>query len=251
MLFVDIDASLVGQIVIINRLYISTYDNFSSLDYWLIVQKIQIELTRHYMMTETLRFTFVSVTVIQLFAGSVGADYVVTFNSSDGLSEEKLQREFLSTLYVKANGTFLGDDFQISNNTDPNQVGNSLKFKDYDECHPAEVVHIPDCGINSRCVNLNMTYVCTCNEGYENNGNECTTYYQGKSKEDGVDTVLFVALIVPVSVFFVMAFIIIAAFMVRASRRSRRKKEEIESKRSIRSFSLFLDRYFGDETNVY
>ena len=40
-------------------------------------------------------------------------------------------------------------------------------------------------------------------------------YYQGKSKEDVVDTVLFVALIVPVSVFFVMAFIMIAVFMVR------------------------------------
>ena len=46
-------------------------------------------------------------------------------------------------------------------------------FLDYDECHPAKIVHVPDCGINGRCVNLNMTYVCACNEGFERNGNEC------------------------------------------------------------------------------
>jgi hypothetical protein len=56
-------------------------------------------------------------------------------------------------------------------------------FLDYDECHPAKIVHIPDCGPNARCVNLNMTYVCACNEGFENDGSECVSKYRQIDKE--------------------------------------------------------------------
>jgi hypothetical protein len=54
---------------------------------------------------------------------------VVTFNSSDGLSEKKLHEELTPTLNVKQNGTFLGNDLQISRNTDRSQAGNMMKFK--------------------------------------------------------------------------------------------------------------------------
>ena len=54
---------------------------------------------------------------------------MVTFNNSNGLSEEELQKELVPTLNVKTNGTFLGDDLQLSMNTNPNQTGNNLKFR--------------------------------------------------------------------------------------------------------------------------
>jgi hypothetical protein len=48
-----------------------------------------------------------------------------------------------------------------------------MYFTDYDECNPPENIHIPDCGPNAICTNLDLTYNCTCLEGYIGNGINC------------------------------------------------------------------------------
>ena len=48
-----------------------------------------------------------------------------------------------------------------------------MYFTDYDECNPPENIHIPDCGPNAICTNLESTYNCTCIEGYTGNGINC------------------------------------------------------------------------------
>jgi hypothetical protein len=47
-------------------------------------------------------------------------------------------------------------------------------ISDYDECNPPKDVHIPDCGNNSVCTNLETTYECTCLEGFTRTGGNCT-----------------------------------------------------------------------------
>ena len=47
-------------------------------------------------------------------------------------------------------------------------------FIDYDECNPPANIHVPDCGPNAICTNIEATYNCTCLEGYARTGVNCT-----------------------------------------------------------------------------
>ena len=56
--------------------------------------------------------------------GSVGVDFIVTFNDTTGVNDINLQQEFLNALNVTNNGTFLVDsNFQMTNETDPTFQG--------------------------------------------------------------------------------------------------------------------------------
>ena len=50
-------------------------------------------------------------------------------------------------------------------------------LSDYDECNPAQSVHIPDCGNNATCVNTNTSYDCVCHDGFINDGTGCISKY--------------------------------------------------------------------------
>lgn len=62
--------------------------------------------------------------------GSVGVDYVATFNDTTGVNNEMIQRELVGVLNATKNGTFIGDsDLKISDKTDLNEVANELTFQ--------------------------------------------------------------------------------------------------------------------------
>ncbi|CAB3981589.1 Uromodulin-like 1, partial [Paramuricea clavata] len=107
--------------------------------------------------------------------GSVGVDYVATFNNTNGVNNQNLQQELINTFNYTNNGTFLGgSDLQLSLETDPIKVAEeALTFQDYDECNPAQSVHIPDCGNNATCVNTNTSYDCVCDDGFIDDGSGC------------------------------------------------------------------------------
>ena len=48
-----------------------------------------------------------------------------------------------------------------------------LLLSDYDECNPALINHVPDCGSNANCVNRNMTYDCVCKDEFVSSGPDC------------------------------------------------------------------------------
>jgi hypothetical protein len=56
--------------------------------------------------------------------GSVGVDFIVTFNDTTGVNDINLQQEFLNALNITNNGTFLMDShLQVTNETDPTFQG--------------------------------------------------------------------------------------------------------------------------------
>ena len=62
--------------------------------------------------------------------GSVGVDYVATFNNTNGVNNQNLQQELVSTLNYTNNGTFLGSsDLQLSEENDPIKVAEALTFQ--------------------------------------------------------------------------------------------------------------------------
>ncbi|XP_028414303.1 fibrillin-2-like [Dendronephthya gigantea] len=169
----DIQASVEGQFVIINRVFIPAYNDTQSLEYFQITQVLIIELTNLYTRTPRLRFTFQSIIILRLFEGSVGFDYVATFNDSAGINNENIQEELVESMNVTQNGTFLGADFQISKSTNLTEVKSQFSVKDYDECNPQNIIHTPDCGNNALCRNTNTSYECICFSGYEKNNTGC------------------------------------------------------------------------------
>ena len=62
--------------------------------------------------------------------GSVGVDYVVTFNNATGVSTNLVQQEIVAVLNRTNNGTFLGDsNLKISNENDTAALENSISFQ--------------------------------------------------------------------------------------------------------------------------
>ena len=82
----------------------------------------------------------------------LGVDYVARFGETQGISYEKLLDELTSTFNMtSSNEAYLGNSgLQIQ----------GVTFQDYDECNPAETVHMRDCGNNTSCENTNFTYNC-------------------------------------------------------------------------------------------
>ena len=61
--------------------------------------------------------------------GSVGVEYVATFNKTDGVNDNSLKTELAGALNVTNNGTFLADsDLQLSEETDPAKAIEALQF---------------------------------------------------------------------------------------------------------------------------
>ncbi|XP_028406421.1 fibrillin-3-like [Dendronephthya gigantea] len=183
----DIQASVEGQFVIINRVYKPAYNDTQSLEYYEITQLLIIELTNLYTRTARLRFTFQSIIILRLFPGSVGFDYVATFNDSAGINNENIQEELVESMNVTQNGTFLGADFQISESTNLTEVKDQFSVKDYDECNPQNSIHTPDCGNNALCRNTNTSYECICLSGYEKNNTGCNDVDECALRKDNCD----------------------------------------------------------------
>ncbi|XP_028416436.1 fibrillin-2-like [Dendronephthya gigantea] len=169
----DIQASVEGQFVIINLVYIPAYNDPQSVEYFQITQLLTVVLTNLYTRTARLRFTFQSIIILRLFQGSLGFDYVATFNDSAGITNENIQEELVESMNVTQNGTFLGADLQISESTNLTEVKSQFSVKDYDECNPQNSIHTPDCGNNALCRNTNTSYECICHSGYEKNNTGC------------------------------------------------------------------------------
>ncbi|CAB4035853.1 Hypothetical predicted protein, partial [Paramuricea clavata] len=67
---------------------------------------------------------FVRIIITRIYNGSVGIDFIVTFNDTTGVHDINLQQEFLNALNVTNNGTFLVDsNLQVTNETDPTFQG--------------------------------------------------------------------------------------------------------------------------------
>ena len=61
--------------------------------------------------------------------GSVGVDYVATFNTTAGVNSNNLKNELANALNTTNNGTFLADsDLKLSEETDPTKVIEALEF---------------------------------------------------------------------------------------------------------------------------
>jgi hypothetical protein len=73
---------------------------------------------------------FFDIIIVINSQGSVGFDYVVTFNDTTGISHQIMQEELANVLNVTNNGAFLGDsDLQISTSTNRSQLENELIFE--------------------------------------------------------------------------------------------------------------------------
>ena len=66
----------------------------------------------------------VSFTNTNYSPGSVGFDYVATFNDTNGINNKIIQKELASSINITKNGTFLGEDLQISKETNLTKVAN-------------------------------------------------------------------------------------------------------------------------------
>ncbi|CAB4010958.1 fibrillin-2-like isoform X48, partial [Paramuricea clavata] len=160
---VDVMAAVQGQILITNQVFLADYNDPRSAAYFQITQVIIIQLTGLFRRTATLRSKFLSITILGLFQGSVGVDYVVTFNDTSGVNNEIIQEELVGALNTTNNDTFPGGL----------QISSDLTFQDYDECNPTGSNPTPVCGHNATCVNRNISYDCVCDEGFVNNGTSC------------------------------------------------------------------------------
>ncbi|XP_028415959.1 fibrillin-1-like [Dendronephthya gigantea] len=169
----DIQASIEGQFRIINLKYDSSYDNQQSRKYYDFTQELIIQLTNLYTRTEKLRFIFQEIIILRLFPGSVGFDYLATFNDTKGINNENVREELASSFNVTGSGTFLGKNLQISKSTNITQVKSLFTVKDYDECNPQNKIHTPDCGFNATCINTDTSYDCVCHSGFEKNHTGC------------------------------------------------------------------------------
>ncbi|CAB3978176.1 Uromodulin-like 1, partial [Paramuricea clavata] len=168
-------ASVQGGIRIINRNFEPEYNDTTSAGYFQITQVIIVALEANYRNTRFGAF-FVGIIITRIYPGSVGVDYVAGFNNSNGVNNQNLQQELISTLNYTTNGTFLGDsDLKLSEETNRTKVAEALTFQDYDECNPAVSVHTPDCGNNATCVNTNTSYDCICDAGFIQNGTGCNS----------------------------------------------------------------------------
>ncbi|CAB4000659.1 Uromodulin-like 1 [Paramuricea clavata] len=260
-------ASVQGQIRIVNREFKAAYNNRKSLAYFKITQTLIIELSRLYRRTSTLSLKFHSIFIIRLFQGSVGVDYVATFNDTTGVNNEMIQEELVGVLNATKNGTFIGDsDLKISNKTDLNEVANELTFQDYDECNPPDIIHTPDCGNNATCVNRNMSYDCVCDEGFANDGTGCILLLaQRNVDKNELDEVraFVIAVIVWLVLCFLIAFILVVIAglnlcKVPSERHTvRHRYEETNMPRNVTTpshrSSAVTDAYdyYGDEIIVY
>ncbi|XP_028415702.1 fibrillin-2-like [Dendronephthya gigantea] len=166
-------SSVQGQLFIINQPYVPAFDDTQSSDYITFTTTLTFQLTNLYTSTPRLRFTFHSIIILRLFPGSIGFDYVAIFNDTKGINNGNVQEELASSINVTNNGTFLGNDFKISEETNMTKLTNLLTVHDYDECNPENVVHTVHCGNNATCVNTNTSYYCACNQGFVKNGTAC------------------------------------------------------------------------------
>ncbi|CAB4012177.1 fibulin-2 isoform X3, partial [Paramuricea clavata] len=126
---IDVVASVQGGIKIINRVFEPEYNDINSAGYFAITQVIIIALEANYRNT---RFgaIFVGIIITRIYPGSVGVDYVATFNNTNGVNNQNLQQELIETFNYTNNGTFLGDsDLKLSEETNKTKVAEVLTFQ--------------------------------------------------------------------------------------------------------------------------
>ena len=62
--------------------------------------------------------------------GSVGVDYLATFNNITGITNEIIQNDLVMSLDIRSNGTFLGNSsLQVSNGTDVASIANDVQIQ--------------------------------------------------------------------------------------------------------------------------
>ncbi|XP_028412674.1 fibrillin-1-like [Dendronephthya gigantea] len=244
---VDIVASIQGQLRIQNRQFLVAHGNQASFEYFKFTEEISNGLENLFKKTETLASTFKAITIIRLFNGSVGVDYVAGFSSATGLSSENIQNEISRAVTFSESGAYLGNDFKISDSTNITQLQMELaelfKFTDYNECAQETV-----CWENSKCVNTNTSYNCVCHEGFEpvDDGTGCIAAKKGVSKDDvNVVKTLLVAIIVWLTLCFVTTLIItvIAVFSVCNSFGSEASAEEFGKDMEVVPVSITTPAY--------
>ncbi|XP_028415949.1 uncharacterized protein LOC114539510 [Dendronephthya gigantea] len=157
-----------GGFVIINRNYTPMYNDKNSIEYLQFTEEVASWVEKYYLKTK-FAANLVGVRVIKLYPGSVGVDTISAFDpAATGITASGLSQELESELDLEKSGKYIGP-LQLTR--DPGE--NALNFSDYDECNPAEDIHIPDCAEHASCVNLEATYNCSCNEGYTGDGVTC------------------------------------------------------------------------------
>ncbi|CAB4004793.1 c-binding -like isoform X1, partial [Paramuricea clavata] len=160
--------TLEGGLVVQNRVYKATYNDSTSPEFMQFAEEVEAPLET--LINQT-KFASDSkgVRVTSLYNGSVGVVYLALFDpSTAGLTSSSLGSELEAQLNTTNNEKFLGA-LQLKKS----DSGNAFAFTDYDECNPAESIHIPDCGPNATCTNVLSTYNCTCLEGYIREGTTC------------------------------------------------------------------------------
>ena len=122
----------------------------------------------------------VSCLIIGLSPGSLVVDYLVSFNSTNGVTAAIVQNELFQTLNATNKAGLFLCDFQLSDS--PSADASVLSFTDYDECNPADNVDTVDCDDNEKCVNTDLSYDCVCTTGYKNEGSGCVVLNEEFSK---------------------------------------------------------------------
>ncbi|CAB3990733.1 3-oxoacyl-[acyl-carrier- ] synthase, mitochondrial, partial [Paramuricea clavata] len=217
-----------GGFVVINREFKINYNDTNSIEYLQFAEEVA-EVVKEYYMKTQFAPNLVGVRVIDLYPGSVGVKYIALFNpTTTGVTSSTLRSELEPELDIVNNEKFIGS-LQLTKIDGEN----ALTFSDYDECNPPENIHIPDCGPNAMCTNLDSTYNCTCLEGYIGDGVNCAALPELlQADRDDVMKVKYMIstllVFLALCIIFSIVFIILSIQQILERRRFYRLSKKVE-----------------------